>query len=121
MQREGVRVGASDPAALAVYGSDNRDSGYQFGFGIGYKEKKGDLHLQYFYQALEDFAFPAVFVDSDFHGGGTNNRGHRATVNYFLTDNIYLQGVFFFTKRDNEAKDGKQDENRTQLDVIFKF
>lgn len=121
LQREGVPTGGSDPADLAVYGNDDRDSGYQFGVGFGYREKKGDLHLQYFYQALEDYAFPAVFVDSDFHGGGTNNRGHRASVNYLLTDNIYLQGVFFFTKRDNEAKDGKQDENRTQLDLIFKF
>jgi len=25
---------------------------------------------------LEDYAFHAVFVDSDFHGGGTNNKGH---------------------------------------------
>jgi hypothetical protein len=121
LQREGAAVPGSDPADLAAYGSDNRDSGYQFGVGWGYREKKGDLHLQYFYQVLEDYAFPAVFVDSDFHGGGTNNRGHRARVNYFLTDNIYLQGVFFFTKRDNEAKDGKQDENRTQLDIVFKF
>ena len=121
LQREGVTVGGSDPSALAVYGRDNRDSGYQFGVGFGYRGKRGDLHLQYFYQALEDFAFPAVFVDSDFHGGGTNNRGHSARVNYFLTDNIFLQGSFFVTRRDNEAKDGKQDENRTQLDVVFAF
>jgi hypothetical protein len=121
LQREGVATGGSDPANLAVYGNDNRDSGYQFGLGYGFRGKKGDLHLQYFYQVLEDYAFPAVFVDSDFHGGGTNNRGHRARVNYFLTDNIFLQGAFFFTERDNTAKDGKQDENRAQLDVIFQF
>jgi hypothetical protein len=121
LQREGVATGGSDPADLSVYGDDDRNRGYQFGVGFGYHERKGDLHLQYFYQALEDYAFPAVFVDSDFHGGGTNNRGHHARVNYFLTDNIQLQGRFFFTKRDEEAKDGKQDENRTQLDLIFRF
>jgi hypothetical protein len=36
-------------------------------------------------------------------------------------DNIYLQGIFFFTKRQNEAKDGKRDENRAQLDAVFSF
>jgi len=121
LQREGVPTEGSDPADLAAYGSDNRDTGYQFGLGYGFRGKKGDLHLQYLYQVLEDYAFPAVFVDSDFHGGGTNNRGHRARDNYFLTDNIYFQGVFFFTKRDNIAKDGKQDEDRAQLDLIFRF
>ena len=96
--------------------------GYQFGMNLGYRETKGDLYLQYFYQVLQDFAFPAVFVDSDFHGGGTNNRGDRAKVNYFLTDNIYLQGILFFTQLDSQASSGGPfDENRTQLDVIFKF
>ena len=87
----------------------------------GSQGRKKDLHLRWFYQVLEDFAFPAVFVDSDFHGGGTNNRGHRSTIKYFLLDNIYLQGNFFFTKRDNEAKDGKRDGSNVELDAIFSF
>jgi hypothetical protein len=122
LRREGVAVPGSDPLILDGYGSDDRDMGYQFGMDFGYRENKGDLYLQYFYQVLQDFAFPAVFVDSDFHGGGTNNRGHRAKVNYFLTDNIYLQGILFFTQLDSQASSGSPfDENRTQLDVIFKF
>ncbi|UCF36384.1 MAG: putative porin [Acidobacteriota bacterium] len=121
LRTEGVAFPGSDPADLFAYGDDERDSGYQFGAEIGFNEKKGDLRVQYFYQVLEDFAFPAVFVDSDFHGGGTNNRGHRASVNYFLKDNIELQGIFFFTQRENEAKDGQKDENRIQLDLIFEF
>lgn len=121
LQTKGVAVTGSDPADLAVYRGDDRDSGYQVGFDVGKKKKKGDLYFQYFYQELEDYAFPAVFVDSDFHGGGTNNKGHRAKVNYYLMDNIYLQGVVFFTERDDESKDGKKDEDRAQVDVIFKF
>ncbi len=117
----GSAVAGSDPADLAVYGSDDRNSGYQVGFDLGNKKKRGDFYFQYFYQLLEDYAFPAAFVDSDFHGGGTNNEGHRVKMNYFLQDNIYLQGVFFFTERENEKKDGKKDEDRVQLDVIFKF
>jgi len=121
LRRDGVKVPGSDPARLEAYGDDNRGTGYQFGLEWGCREKKGDLFLQYFYQALEDYAFPAVFVDSDFHGGGTNNRGHRLWTRYFLVDNVYLQGLVYFSQRDREAKDGRFDENRVQLDVIFDF
>ncbi len=118
---EGVQIPLSDPNDLLAYGDGDRDMGYQFGISLGRQGRKKDLYLRWFYQVLEDYAFPAVFVDSDFHSGGTNNQGHRATVKYFLLDNIYLQGNFFFTKRNNEAKDGKLDENRAQLDAVFAF
>ena len=52
---------------------------------------------------------------------GRAAEGHRAKINYFLKDNIYLQGAFFFTERENEDKDGQKDEDRAQFDVIFKF
>ncbi len=113
--------GVSDPADLRAYGSDDRDQGWQIGFDIGSKKQKGDLYFQYLYQKLEDYAFPAVYVDSDFHGGGTNNKGHKTQLRYFLEDNMYLCVTGFFTEREDEDKDGKKDENRVQLDVIFQF
>ncbi len=111
----------SDPAKLSAYGSDDRDTGWLIGCDFGNKKKKGDWYLQYHYQVLEDYAFPAVFVDSDFHGGGTNNQGHLVHGQYFLTDYIYAAATFFFTEREDESKDGKRDENRMQLDVVLKF
>jgi hypothetical protein len=121
LRTRGVVTEESDPADLSVYGGDDRDSGYQFGFDIGSKKKKSDFYFKYIYQVLEDYAFPAVFVDSDFNGGGTNNKGHMIKANYYLADNVILQGDFFVTKRASEVKDGKQDENRSRLDLIFKF
>ncbi len=94
----GVAVPGSDPARLLAYGNDNRDAGYQFGVALGNRGHKKDVNVQYLYQALEDFAFPAVFVDSDFHGGGTNNRGHRLRVHYYFNNRIYFQNVLFFTQ-----------------------
>ena len=119
--RDGVDPGDSDPAALMAYGGDDRDTGWQIGFDAGKKKKKGDLYFQYLYQQLEDYAFPAVFVDSDFHGGGTNNKGHKAEIVYCLKDNISLAATGFLTEREDEAKDGKKDEDRIQLDAILKF
>jgi hypothetical protein len=111
-----------DPADLLAYGGDDRDTGWHVGFEIGSNKKKGDWRGKYFYQELEDYAFPAVFVDSDFHGGGTNNKGHYLQGLYLLTDNIQAKGtVFLGTEREDEAKDGQKDEDRIQLDIIINF
>ena len=121
MASRAVDPGDSDPADLAVYGNDDRNQGWQAGLSIGQKKKKKDWYLKYFYQVLEDYAFPAVFVDSDFHGGGTNNRGHYAQGKYYVTDNVILSATGFITERDDESKDGQKDEDRIQLDVIIEF
>ena len=117
----GVDPGDSDPNDLSVYGGSDRDSGWQVGFSVGSKKSQGDRYMKYFYQELEDYAFPAVFVDSDFHGGGTNNKGHYIQGLYLLTDKIQAKVTGFLTQRESESKDGQKDENRIQLDVILKF
>ena len=121
LMRKGVNPGDSDPAKLEAYGSDDRNTGWLIGLSLGKKKKKGDWYAKYFYQELEDYAFPAVFVDSDFHGGGTNNRGHYIQGRYCLTDNIQARATGFSTEREDESKDGQKDEDRIQLDVVFAF
>ncbi|MBW2166292.1 MAG: putative porin [Deltaproteobacteria bacterium] len=121
LMEKGVDPGDSDPADLAGYGSDDRDTGWLIGLSVGNKKKKGDWYAKYHYQVLEDYAFPAVFVDSDFHGGGTNNKGHYVHGRYFLADNIQARATGFFTERDDEIKDGKKDEDRVQLDIVINF
>ncbi|KPK27773.1 MAG: hypothetical protein AMK69_10025 [Nitrospira bacterium SG8_3] len=118
---KGVDPGDSDPADLEAYSGDDRDSGWILGVSVGNKKKKGDWYAKYFYQELEDYAFPAVFVDSDFHGGGTNNKGHYINGRYFLRDNIQASATAFFTEREDERKDGKKDEDRIQLDMVISF
>jgi len=118
---EGVDPGDSDPAELERYGDDDRDTGWQIGFSLGNKKKKGDLYGKYFYQELQDYAFPAVFVDSDFHGGGTNNKDHYINGRYFFTDNIHTRATLFLTEREDERKDGQKDEDRIQSDIILTF
>ena len=121
LMEKGVDPGDSDPADLAAYGGDDRDTGWLVGLSVGNKKKKGDWYAKYHYQVLEDYAFPAVFVDSDFHGGGTNNKGHYVHGRYFLADNIQARATGFFTERDDESKDGQKDEDRVQLDIIINF
>ncbi|MDY6856387.1 MAG: putative porin [Thermodesulfobacteriota bacterium] len=118
---EGADPGDSNPPDLKAYSGDDRDTGWLIGFSLGNKKKKGDWYTKYFYQELEDYAFPAVFVDSDFHGGGTNNKGHCIQGQYLLASNIHVKGTLFSTKREDESMDGQKDEDRIQLDLIFKF
>ena len=121
LKAKGVDPGDSDPADLAIYGGNDRDTGWLVGLSMGSKKKKGDWYAKYQYQVLEDYAFPAVFVDSDFHGGGTNNKGHYVNLTYLLDDNIQAKATGFFTERDDENKDGKKDEDRVQLDIVINF
>ncbi|MDY6972751.1 MAG: putative porin [Thermodesulfobacteriota bacterium] len=117
----GADPGDSDPLGLLAYGGDDRDSGWQIGLSVGAKKEKGDCYMKYFYQELEDYAFPAVFVDSDFHGGGTNNKGHYIQGRYYLRNNIQARATGYLTEREDDSKDGKKDEDRLQLDLIFTF
>ncbi len=117
----GVAYADTDPSDLLAYEGDDRKTGWLVGFDFGNKKKKGDWYMKYHYQVLEDYAFPAVFVDSDFHGGGTNNKGHYIHGRYLVTDNIQLKATGFLTERDDERKDGKFNEDRIQLDVVLAF
>ena len=121
LTRDGIAYPDTDPADLLAYGGDDRDTGWLIGFDLGNKKKKGDWYFKYWYQVLEDYAFPAVFVDSDFHGGGTYNKGHKIHGRYYFTGNIYAQATGYLTEREDERKDGLGDEDRIQLDAIFKF
>ncbi len=118
---KGANKTDSNPNDLLLYSGDDKDTGWIMGFDLGNKKKKGDWYAKYHYQVLEDYAFPAVFVDSDFHNGGTNNKGHYIHGRYLLTDNIQLRAAGFLTERDDERKDGKFDEDRIQLDVVLAF
>ena len=118
---KGIAYADTDPSDLLAYGSDDREKGWLVGIDFGNKKEKGDWYMKYHYQVLEDYAFPAVFVDSDFHGGGTNNKGYYLHGRYLLTDNIQLKATGFLTERDDERKDGKFDEDRIQLDIVFEF
>ncbi len=117
----GYDMDSGDPVDLDELSYDDRDAGWQAGFSVGNKKKKGDWYMKYFYQRLEDYAFPAVFVDSDFHGGGTNNKGHFLQGSYMLRDKIQAKVSGFTTEREDERKDGKKDEDRIQVDAIFGF
>lgn len=103
---------------VADHVSSDDDSGWTLGFKLGSAKKKGDWEFGYAYKVLEKDAMVAELVDSDFHGGGTNARGHKFGFGYGLLDNTTFNITWFDTWQETGSKNHK---DTLQLDVVTKF
>ena len=76
----------------------------------------------YYFQQLERDAAFDEFVDSDFLDGGTSSRGHVFYVTV-ATLKHSTAGVKYYVAREHDkaARDGKDHEDRIQLDWVTKF
>jgi hypothetical protein len=100
--------------------ADNREKGFAVGARWRSASNPGDWDVRWAYQDLEADAVVSLFTDSDFGGGGTDNKGHVFRGTYVVRDAIELSGTYFINER-GEAAGNKRDYNRLQLDVIFEF
>lgn len=108
------RIGAGDTA--------RDDMGYQVGGILGESNLAKTWEFGYFYKWLETDATVADVADSDFGDGGTNRRGHIGWVAYSPLDWMQLKAKFFYVKViDDMLAPGRDDINRTQLDLVVKF
>jgi hypothetical protein len=94
------------------------DKGWLVGFQLGKAAAPGDWDFGYSYRVLQADAMIAELVDSDFHAGGTNGKGHKFSLNYMLLKNTSLGLTFFNTWQDTGTKNYK---NILQVDLNFKF
>ncbi len=109
------------------------NEGYKVGAILGEAKKKGQWQIGYWYERLEANATFSGFSDSDFGGGGTNNKGHIVKAAYMLTDwaslglayfnvqpitDIVNSGTTASTLQLNQRGNSTQ---RFQFDVIMKF
>jgi hypothetical protein len=109
-------------------GSHNND-GFQVGVKVNKAKKpflsfseglniKDGWEAGYFFQELQADATFDEFADSDFHGGGTNNRGHVFWMTFATLKNSTFAAKYFVTEELTGAKDV---EDRIQLDWVTKF
>jgi hypothetical protein len=94
------------------------DKGWLIGFQLGKAKEKGDWDFGYSYKVLGQDAMIGELVDSDFHGGGTNGRGHKISLNYMLLKNTSLGLTYFNTREETGTKNYK---NLLEVDLNFKF
>jgi hypothetical protein len=96
------------------------DSGIAFGAAIGKAGEPGTWQASWAYQDLEADAVISTFTDSDFGGGGTDNKGHVIKAKYALVDNWALAGSLFVNEVD-EFAGNPHDYDRILLDLEFTF
>jgi hypothetical protein len=104
--------------------SDVKDKkAYLFGASIGKTAQKGSMAGQVFYRYVEKDAVVGAFSDSDFGGGGTNNKGFVFQYDYQYAKNVTLSSTFYMDKMGVKKVNNidPKDYNRLQIDAVFKF
>ncbi len=101
-------------------GADDENDGWLLGIKTGHKEIKAFKDWQLFatYSRLESDATFDEFPDSDFHSGGTNNRGWTSGYIFGLGKGWVHNLKFYYTK---EVSGEKKKEKRIQVDLNYKF
>jgi hypothetical protein len=87
-----LRYDSARLAARAPASWQSGDTGYMLRAAIGMPQMllKGDWQLSLAYRHLEADAVVDAFTDSDFHLGGTNNKGFIVGAQYGLSRNTWL-------------------------------
>jgi len=106
----------------------DQDTAYYLGFKLGKTKHKGDWSLAYKYARIEKDAVIGSMNDQDFYGA--NRKGHKIKLRYMLFDHLQFGAAYFNTEpvddwdptsptfKNNKAR---EEEDRIQVDFIFKF
>ena len=121
-----AEVGLTLGIPVAFYGdyavnqdADEDDTGYLVGLRVGKTKAPGSVDFTYNYRELEANAALGAWTDSDFIGGGTDGKGHKASLGIQLTKVLKGQITYF---RNEIGLDGEStDYDRLQVDVAGKF
>lgn len=120
----GFKVAGLPASVFADYvqntDADQYDTGWAAGFLLGGAKAKGTWEASYAYQELDPDAVFGALTDSDFGGGGTDNKGHVLRGAYALTDRWNLAFSYFINTIDQNTGT-EQDYDRLQLDMNIKY
>jgi len=118
------KLGGLPAAIFADYvkntDADEYDTGWATGLSVGTAKAKGTWEASYTYQELDPDAVFGLLTDSDFGGGGTDNKGHVLRGAYAVSDKWNLAFSYFINTID-ENTGTEQDYDRLQLDMNFKY
>ena len=99
--------------------SDN-DTGWVIGTRIGKAKDRGQFQFSYFYADKEADSMLGLLTDSDFAGGGTDNKGHFLQLNYGVSKNWTIGAQYFINETDLSSG-SSSDYNRLMLDMQWKW
>jgi len=99
--------------------SDN-DTGWTAGTRFGQTKDRGQMQFSYYYADKEPDAVFGLLTDSDFAGGGTDNKGHFLQLNYGVSKNWSIGAQYFINETD-VASGVKSDYDRLMIDTQWKW
>jgi hypothetical protein len=114
-------------APLTIYGNylqnvasevEEGNRAWLAGLKLGSVKGPGDFELAYNYREIEKDALPAMINDSDFHGGGTNGKGHKLGAKIGVFERTSLGITYFITE---ESTGDPREHNTLQVDFVTKF
>jgi len=105
-------VNNSDP-------SDN-DSGWSLGTRFGQAKDRGQMEFSYYYAEKEADSMLGLLTDSDFAGGGSDNKGHFFQLNYGVSKDWSIGAQYFINETDLSSG-SESDYNRFILDMQWKW
>ncbi len=96
------------------------DTAWATGFKLGKASRPGSWEVSWAYQDLEADALLGLSTNSDFAGGGADNKGHifRAFV---AVNQKWKVGFTYFLNQRNGNLGIEEDYRRLQVDTKFKF
>ena len=87
---------------------------------VGQVKDRGQMQFTYLYADREADAMLGLVTDSDFAGGGTDNKGHFLTFTYGVNKTWSIAARYFINETD--VKSGSNtDYNRLMLDTQWKW
>jgi hypothetical protein len=96
------------------------DTAWTAGTRIGQTKDRGQVQFSYLYADKEADSMLGLLTDSDFAGGGTDNKGHFLQVNYGINKNWSI-GAQYFINESNLSSGSKSDYNRLIIDTQWKW
>ncbi|MFT4798851.1 MAG: hypothetical protein ACI9B8_003296 [Sulfitobacter sp.] len=105
-----------------VNNSDAPDdnTGWTLGGKIGHTKGREQLALTYYYTDKGADSMLGLVTDSDFGGGGTNNKGHWFQINYGVSKSWTVGAQYFFNDIDLNTN-AKRDFDRFMIDMQWKW
>jgi len=100
--------------------ASENDTGWALGARVGQAKDRGQWQFSYFYADKEADAVLGLVTDSDFAGGGTDNRGHWLQVNRGINKHLTVGAQLFIDDVDI-ASGAASDYDRLMIDMQWKW
>ena len=98
----------------------DNNTGWSVGTRIGQTKDRGQMQFSYLYADKEADSVLGLLTDSDFAGGGTDNKGHFLQLNYAVNKSWTIGAQYFINETDISSG-SKSDYNRLMIDLQWKW